>query len=54
MKPLFGDFSTEKPTTFATSEPTPVGIWKIAFGVLLGQIMTGILGGIAYALVTAK
>ena len=28
---------------------SPIGVWKIAFAVLLGNIMTGIIGGLLYA-----
>lgn len=37
------------------AQPRPlIGFWKIAFGILAGNLMTAIVVGVAYAIVTAR
>lgn len=36
------------PAERAESKPSQLGVWKIAAGVLLGNIMTGVIAGLVY------
>jgi hypothetical protein len=44
----------EEKTSVVQSEPAPtrviISVWKIAFGVLLGNLITGIIFSIVYAM----
>ena len=53
---LFGDWTEQnavQPQTIEQAQPAAfsIGVWKIAFGVLVGNVLTGIVGGIIYELV---
>jgi hypothetical protein len=53
MAGLFGDWSDPDATEVVSETaptPSPIGIWKIAIGVFLGNVLTGLVGGLLYSL----
>jgi hypothetical protein len=46
LKHLTQNMTSEAPATARQ----PIGVWGVAMGVFLGQILTAILGGLLYAL----
>ncbi len=51
-----GDFSAVEPETpltcvYVVNPPPKVGVWRIAGGVLLANVIAGIIAGILYAMI---
>jgi hypothetical protein len=52
VEPAPGEVITPRSEAAATVEhkESPIGVWKIAFGVFLGNLMFGVVASIFYAI----